>query len=126
MNDECKRCLRHTAHDGHCYGKSGVTPCLAFQEDSKGYAIYKELELPVPFGLEIPKANELCDYYMIGDIDKPIKILSIKEVRWNVNKYGINEGVILKAQVQYWSHENGTITYKPKLKVIKGGGGYSE
>jgi hypothetical protein len=119
----CLFCTRHIQHDGNCYGKSNsiITPCLLFERDPRGQQVFKTLHLPIPFSLEIPKVNEICDYYLIGEVDKPLKILDIKEITWNINKYGINEGIIIKAQVQYWSDENGVVTNKPKLQIIKGG-----
>lgn len=119
----CMFCLKHTYHGGECSGKFNciTNPCLLFERDPRGQLIVKELKLPVTFGLEIPRVDEVCNYYLIGEVDKPIKILKIRNVAWNKNKYGINEGIIIEAECQYWSDENGVIKNNPKLQLIKGG-----
>ncbi len=119
-NLECQHCKRHNSHGGNCEGKYSVIPCLAFDRDPRGEQVYKNVSIPVPFWASIPKLNEDCSMYTIGGVDKTFQITRIYSLEWDKDKTGLR-GLLIDAQIKYWSDENGVIVDKPKLTLVKGG-----
>lgn len=118
---ECDYCLIHRYHGGNCEGKYSPHPCLMFEKDPLGCRRYLDNQkLPVPFGFDIPEINVPCTYYQISGVDKAITVTRIKRVEWQRTGVKGLRGIVMLADIMYWSDENGELPpAKPKLRLIK-------
>jgi hypothetical protein len=118
---ECIYCKRHHDHGGKCQGTYKVTPCLLFERDPRGKWEYMlDTTLQVRFGSDIPQPFIDTNNYEICGIDKTLQIIKINKIEWNIDAKGLR-GIIIYADIRYWSDENGVIADKPKLRLIKKG-----
>jgi len=120
MERECDFCLKEQVHGGDCRGKWDGKPCLLFERDPRGRWIREDTWFHLKLGGPIPKPKEEIEAtFIMGNVDKKIKVYAINNARWkNDNKGGLS-GILIGLSVGYWSDEGGIIHGKPKLRLIK-------
>jgi hypothetical protein len=114
---ECDYCINGLIHGGKCAGRWTNNLCISYEKDTRGKWIVEDRWLNVPIGIEIPKVNENCELvFNDGELDKMVKFYDIKEIIWNMKG---EIGIHVKYKMGYWSEENGVITDKPKLRLVR-------
>ena len=116
---ECAICIKQMRHGGECHGKWSANPCLLFERDPRGELKLMDTFLIVPFGRDIPELNKEFTEVTLSGIDKTITVTKFKKIKWERDKKGALMGVIISMEIMYWTEENGVITKKPKLKLVK-------
>lgn len=113
---ECDFCKKEIIHGGKCGGRWDDKPCLLYERDERGKWQRTKVTLEVPLGHPLPIIGESIEV-TIRDVEKTIRVYSIDQISWD-NRSGLR-GVILDLTIGYWTEENGVITEKPKLTVVK-------
>jgi len=115
---ECAICIKQTRHGGECQGRHSFNPCLLFEKDPRGELKHMDTYMKIPFGRNIPELNKDFEA-TIGGIDKTLMVLKFGKIEWERNKKGAILGVKIEMEIMYWTEENGVITKKPKLRLVK-------
>lgn len=112
--------IHKVMHGGKCNGNKNFRDksCLAYERDERGTWMRETADFQVRLGMDILKPGSVTTDYILGGIDKTIKIYQINSVKWDTNARGLHE-IIINANFGYWSEENGVITKKPVLKIVK-------